>query len=127
MGNGRQLTIDNPEQLRGKAMQRIGVLYNPFSEPSTRVSVEIAEWLRGHGIEAWRGVSHQGRDEPGVLEGLDLLIALGGDGTVLRAARLAIPRGIPVLPVALGHLSFMAELQPEELIAGLEALLAGQG
>ncbi|HJZ47852.1 MAG TPA: NAD(+)/NADH kinase, partial [Roseiflexaceae bacterium] len=108
-------------------MQRIGVLYNPFSEPSTRVSVEIAEWLRGHGIEAWRGVSHQGRDEPGVLEGLDLLIALGGDGTVLRAARLAIPRGIPVLPVALGHLSFMAELQPEELIAGLEALLAGQG
>src|SRR5262245_25891378 len=108
-------------------MQRIGVLYNPFSEPSTRVSVEIAEWLRSHGIEVWRGVSHEGREEPRLLEGLDLLIALGGDGTVLRAARLAIPRGIPVLPVALGHLSFMAELQPEELIAGLEALLAGQG
>ena len=35
-------------------MQRIGVLYNPFSEPSTRVSVEIAEWLRGRGIEAAR-------------------------------------------------------------------------
>ena len=82
-------------------MQRIGVLYNPFSEPSTRVSVEIAEWLRGRGIEVWRGVSHEGRDEPQVLEGLDLLVALGGDGTVLRAARLAIQRSIPVLPVAL--------------------------
>jgi NAD+ kinase len=108
-------------------MQRIGVLYNPFSEPSTRVSVEIAEWLCGRGIEVWRGVSHEGRHEPHALEGLDLLIALGGDGTVLRAARLAIPRGIPVLPVALGHLSFMAELQPEELVRGLEKLLDGRG
>ena len=106
-------------------MKRIGVLYNPFSEPSTRVSVEIAEWLRIRGIEVWRGVSHEGRDEPHALEGLDLLLALGGDGTVLRAARLAIQRGIPVLPVALGHLSFMAELQPEELVSGLETLLGG--
>jgi len=108
-------------------MQRIGVLYNPFSEPSTRVSVEIAEWLRGRGIEVWRGVSHEGREEPHALEGLDLLIALGSDGTVLRAARLAIPYSIPVLPVALGHLSFMAELQPEELVSGLETLLGGGG
>src|SRR5262249_8571830 len=107
-------------------MRRIGVLYNPFSEQSTRISTEVVEWLRGHGIEAWRGVSHEGREEPGVLEALELLIALGGDGTVLRAARLAIPRGIPVLPVALGRLSFMAELQPEELVAGLEKLLAGE-
>jgi NAD+ kinase len=108
-------------------MRRIGVLYNPFSEPSTRISVEVAEWLRERKIEVWRGVSHEGREEPQVLEGLDLLIALGGDGTVLRAARLAIPRGIPVLPVALGHLSFMAELQPDELVGGLETLLASGG
>src|SRR5690242_16692633 len=108
-------------------MQRIGVLYNPFSEQSTRVSVEIAEWLRGRGIDVWRGVSHEGRHEPQVMGGLDLLIALGGDGTVLRAARLAIPHGIPVLPVALGHLSFMAELAPGELVAGLETLLSGGG
>jgi NAD+ kinase len=108
-------------------MRRIGVVYNPFSEPSTRISVEVAEWLRERKIEVWRGVSHEGREEPQVLEGLDLLIALGGDGTVLRAARLAIPRGIPVLPVALGHLSFMAELQPDELVGGLETLLAGGG
>src|SRR5215211_1364950 len=109
------------------SMQRIGVLYNPFSESSTRVSVDIAEWLRTRGIEVWRGVSHEGRDEPQVLEGLDLLVALGGDGTVLRVARLAIPRNIPVLPVALGHLSFMAELQPEELVSGLETWLNGGG
>ena len=108
-------------------MRRVGVLYNPFSEQSTRTSVELALWLRARGIEVWRGVSHEGREGPQVLEGLQLLVALGGDGTVLRAARLAIPRGIPVLPVALGHLSFMAELQPEELESGLATLLAGGG
>ena len=108
-------------------MQRVGVLYNPFSEASTRISDELASWLNARGIRVWRGVSHEGRDEPGALEGLDLMIALGGDGTVLRAARLSIPRRIPVLPVALGHLSFMAELAPEELFSGLQTLLDGGG
>jgi NAD+ kinase len=108
-------------------MQRVGVLYNPFSEQSTELSVAIAAWLRERGVEVWRGVSHEGREEPLVLEGLEMLIALGGDGTVLRAARLAIPHRIPVLPVALGRLSFMAELQPGELIGGVEQLLSGGG
>jgi NAD+ kinase len=49
------------------------------------------------------------------------------EGSLLRAARLATPRRIPVLPVALGRLSFMAELQPDELTSGLETLLAGGG
>lgn len=108
-------------------MQRVGVLYNPFSEPSTRISEELAIWLNERGIRVWRGVSHEGREEPMALEGLDLMVALGGDGTVLRAARLAISHGIPVLPVALGRLSFMAELAPEELFSGLETLLNGGG
>jgi NAD+ kinase len=108
-------------------MRRVGVLYNPLSEASTQVSIDVSNWLQSRGIEVWRGVSHQGREVPTVLEGLEMLIALGGDGTVLRAARLAIPRGIAVLPVALGHLSFMAELQPSELFDGLETLLAGGG
>jgi NAD+ kinase len=108
-------------------MRRIGVLYNPLSESSSQLSAELADWLRARGIETWRGLSHEGRAEPELLEGIDLLVALGGDGTVLRAARLAITYGIPVLPVAMGHLSFMAELQPDELYAGLEQLLNGGG
>ena len=46
----------------------------------------VADWLNERGIRVWRGVSHEGREEPRVLEGLDLLVALGGGGTVLRAA-----------------------------------------
>jgi NAD+ kinase len=108
-------------------MRRIGVLYNPLSAPSAQLSLEVAEWLRARGLEVWRGLSHQGREVPELLEGLEMIVALGGDGTVLRAARLAIMHGIPVLPVALGHLSFMAELQPDELYEGLQVLLGGGG
>jgi NAD+ kinase len=108
-------------------MRRIGVLYNPLSEASVRLSSGLAEWLRSLGVEVWRGISREGRAEPEALEGMELLVALGGDGTVLRAAHLAIPRGIPVLPVALGHLSFMAELRPEELYEGLQILMDGGG
>ena len=108
-------------------MRQIGVLYNPLSGPSTQLSLVLAEWLRARGIEVWRGHSHEGREEPEALTGIELLVALGGDGTVLRAARLAITRGIPVLPVAMGRISFMAELRPEELYDGLQALLDGGG
>lgn len=108
-------------------MRRIGVLYNPLSEASAQLSTTLAGWLRARGVETWRGLSHEGREEPELLEGVELLVALGGDGTVLRAARLAIEHGIPVLPVAMGHLSFMAELRPDELYNGLDLLIGGGG
>jgi NAD+ kinase len=55
------------------------------------------------------------------------MVAMGGDGTVLRAARLAFPNDIPLLAVALGHLSFMAEVNPEEMYDAVERALDGGG
>jgi NAD+ kinase len=109
-------------------MQRIGVLYNPLSEPSRQLSKEVSEWLRLRGCAIWTGVSAGARGDPPMPDDLDLLVALGGDGTVLRAARIAIGHGgIPVLPVALGHLNFMADIGPEGLYEGLELLMDGGG
>jgi NAD+ kinase len=108
-------------------MQNIGMLYNPGSERSTRLSNEMATWINSQGLNVWRGTSEEGRENPAVIQELDLLIALGGDGTVLRAARLAVPNGIPILTVALGRLNFMAELGPNELSNALKKLVAGEG
>jgi NAD+ kinase len=108
-------------------MRYIGALYNPFSERSVRISYELTSWLHQRGLHVWRGTSEEGRDNPQVLATMDLLLALGGDGTVLRAARLAIPHRVPLLTVALGSLNFMSELTPESLYEGLETLLAGDG
>lgn len=54
-----------------------------------------------------------------------LVVALGGDGTVLRAVRLAADRGIPVLGVNLGHLGYLTQVEPEGLTAALARFLAG--
>lgn len=108
-------------------MQRIVIIYNPFSEASITHSELLATWLRERDIDIWRGISQECRECPHILDDADLMVAMGGDGTVLRAARLAIPTSLPVLPVALGHLSFMAEIGPAELYDGLETLLNGGG
>ena len=108
-----------------KPIKRVAIIFNPYSEESLRLSDEIAGWLTAHSIQVWRGVSHEGRAQHAV-DHTDLVLALGGDGTVLRAARLAIPSGVPVLPVALGRLNFMAELEPSTLYQGLEDMLAGR-
>lgn len=108
-------------------MRYIGLLYNPFSEESVRVSAELKRYLEHRDIEVWRGTSPEHQSEIDSLADLDMLIALGGDGTVLRAARVAIPHNTPVLTVAMGRLNFMAELTPDNMYQGLEILLNNDG
>ncbi|MBP1466923.1 NAD(+)/NADH kinase [Candidatus Chloroploca sp. M-50] len=108
-------------------LRRVAVMYNPFAEPASALSIEVATWLRERGVMTWRGISQEARDTPGVLHDTDLMVAMGGDGTVLRAARLCFPLDIPLLAVALGHLSFMSEVQPEEIYEGLERVIQGGG
>lgn len=59
---------------------------------------------------------------PAAAEGTELVIALGGDGTLLRAAELARPAGVPVLGVNLGHVGFLAEADPDCLDEAFAAL-----
>lgn len=57
----------------------------------------------------------------------DLVVALGGDGTLLRAARMVLGRNIPVLGINLGHLGFLTNTAEAEMEEGLERVLAGEG
>jgi NAD+ kinase len=63
---------------------------------------------------------------PAAAEGAELVIVLGGDGTLLRAAELARPAGTPVIGVNLGHVGFLAEAEPDGLVQTVDHLLAGE-
>ena len=74
-----------------------------------------------------------GRDHPATVvspdaaaAGCELVFALGGDGTFLRAAELARPAGVPMLGVNLGHVGFLAEAEPEALGETVAAVVDGQ-
>ena len=55
----------------------------------------------------------------------DLVIAVGGDGTVLYAGRHAAPNGVPVLGINRGRLGFLADVKPDDIATALDAVLAG--
>ena len=73
--------------------------------------------LRCDGVEA---VSAEAAAED---HGLDLVVALGGDGTLLRAAEIARPAGSPLLGINLGHVGFLAEGERSDLDVTAERIL----
>lgn len=56
----------------------------------------------------------------------DLIVAIGGDGTMLFAAQLALGRGVPLLGVNRGRLGFLTDVLPDEMIGNVDAVLAGR-
>jgi NAD+ kinase len=95
----------------------------------------LAEHLadNGHAVRALAGqspdfgsVDVQQRTEPTLVPGCDLVVAIGGDGTMLHAARLAAVAGAPVLGVNRGRLGFLADVSPEQMRESVDDALAGR-
>jgi NAD+ kinase len=61
---------------------------------------------------------------PTAAVGTEMVLAVGGDGTLLRAAELARPAGVPLLGVNLGHVGFLAEAEPEDLAVAVANIAA---
>ena len=108
------------------AIRRIGILHHPRIPDSQPLARAIGESVERLGLTAWLGSAW---DEEGLRRQaaeLDLLITLGGDGTLLRAARLGSPHGVLLLGVNLGQLGFLAELTPAEVASALPQILEGR-
>lgn len=105
-------------------MKAIAILYNPHTGRARPLADEIAAWLTQQGRET-RLVPTD--DAPATLncQGVDLLVTLGGDGSILRAAQAAAPCGTPILGVNLGRVGFLTEAEPEGWQDTLVRVLAG--
>ncbi len=65
-------------------------------------------------------------DEQTIVARADLVIAIGGDGTLLYAARLAADRDVPLLGINRGRLGFLTDVMPQDVIASVDAALQGE-
>jgi NAD+ kinase len=105
------LTTNIPDRL---AFHHIGILYHPKLAESRVMAAEMLEFIENLGASAWVSPSWSEEAIKDHLPDLDLLITLGGDGSMLRAARLTASRAIPILGVNMGRLGFLTEVQPAE-------------
>ncbi len=113
------------------AIQTIGVALKPDQPRLGSVVQDIAKWLQDRGVESLLGPeAAKASGLPGMprseLAGkVELMVVLGGDGTLLAAARAIGERPVPVLGVNLGTLGYLAEISLDELFPTLECVLAG--
>jgi NAD+ kinase len=104
----------------------VGILHHPKKPESIQLAGAIGEFLRDHGVdEIWYESAWESEAVMEHLPNVDLLITLGGDGTLLRAARLGARHGVPMLGVKMGRLGFLAEVVPDDWQHPLERILAG--
>ncbi len=104
-------------------IDHIGLVYNARVSKSLPLAREISAWLRERGIHTWRCATSE---HPSITEPADLLITLGGDGSILRAAQIAAPAGIPILGINLGRVGFLTEAPPKCWESTLERVLTGE-
>jgi NAD+ kinase len=106
--------------------RRVVVAAHPKIEEAASLASEIAEFLAERGATARLGALQDDDLAGRVRQGAcDLLIALGGDGTMLRAGHLCAASQVPILGINLGRFGFLTEVRPEQWKAVLERVLLG--
>ena len=114
-------------------MARVAIVSKPNKEELSRLLPDLIQWLRQHGFEPMldREGERYTSDAPAfdraqlAFEAPSLVIVLGGDGTLLAAARVFASTGTPILSVNLGYLGFLTEVRLADLYSTLESWCAG--
>jgi NAD+ kinase len=118
----------------GPTFQTIGIFSRPRRAQLSVVVPPLLKWLAARGVtviydeETASALTDgsKGQLRPPIADASQLLLVLGGDGTMLAAARLAAPRGIPILPINMGSLGFLTSFTLDELYPALEETLSGR-
>ncbi len=114
-------------------MKKIGIIAKNIPE-AQKAAKKLALWLESHGKKVFidndtaAAIRMDGYDRESIPSLVEMLIVLGGDGTLLSASRLVADahRDVPIFGVNLGSLGFMAEVSLDELYDNLEKAIAGK-
>src|SRR5437879_2561934 len=120
------------------SIQRVGVVVKPHQPDALQTLCRLASWLNERGIMLVGGpeiererIEHETGCSVQVVEPnqlatlVDLMLVLGGDGTMIATARMVGDAEVPVMGVNYGGLGYLAEFRIEELYSALESILNG--
>ncbi len=106
--------------------RRIGILHHPRKPESLELAAAMESFLASRNVpHIWRDSAWDADAIQRRLHDVDLLITLGGDGTMLRAARMGAEQEVPMLGVKMGRLGFLAEVFPNDWQEPLGQMLDG--
>src|SRR5258705_5550899 len=120
------------------SIKRIGIVLKPHQPDALKTICELVEWLGARGIalaggreierermEDATGCPVETVDADKLPSSVDLILVLGGDGTMIATARIIGDGEVPVMGVNFGGLGYLAEFRIEELYTALEKILSG--
>ena len=108
-------------------MKRVGVLYRPHVKRAQELAEKLQAVLVDRGTTTWLGSAWDDDVARGAMEGTDLVVGIGGDGSLLHCARVTAPFETPVLGVKLGKLGFITEVGEDGALEALGRVLDGEG
>ncbi|MBA3738103.1 MAG: NAD(+)/NADH kinase [Actinobacteria bacterium] len=114
----------------GSPLRRAGLVVHSGRRGAVEAARTLTDWLRAREVET-RSLRSEATNADEAFppesfaDGLDLVVSVGGDGTLLRAAQLANAADVPVLGVKVGRLGFLTEVEPREAPALLAGILRG--
>jgi len=106
---------------------KVGIYVHPNHDEAQELARDLRVLLKGRGNAVWVSSAWDRDAASDHMAGTDLLICIGGDGTVLRGARSAVPHPVRILAVNMGRLGFLAELAPDEARTAVLDVLDGAG
>jgi NAD+ kinase len=107
-------------------VNKIGILHHPRVAESQPLAAEIEAWLGQRQVETWQASSYDDERLGQLVVGSELLVVLGGDGSLLRAARFASLCDVPIFGINLGRVGFLSEAQPDDWPEKLARVLRGE-
>jgi NAD+ kinase len=108
-------------------VKRIGILYHPLREKARDLAEKLEDLLSSRGISSWRCSAWDEDKARAQVAGTELILSIGGDGTILHAARIITPLSVPILGINLGRLGFITEIDGDDALSNLPDLLEGKG
>jgi len=121
------LTLELSDARLALPVKRVGILYHPQLEKAKDLADKLERLLSIEALSSWQCSAWDEDKAKSQVANTDLILSIGGDGSILHAARIITPLAVPILGINLGRLGFVTEMGGDEVLQKLPDLIKGGG